>query len=617
MIIIKAMALWITMLFVFYRMGLMVNKIVKSNQYLVILLNGLVATTCILQIIYIPLILLHVSFQTVLYLTLIIFATFIIASFFLCKRKEERKLWKQSKIKLKAMEKKNIIIMILLGIMIIAQASVSSLLFNENADDAFYVSLVEENKSANAIYTKDPSLGIENVTFLSRYMVSGHELALSVLSKAFAIPATTLCHTILPFIMIILSYIAYYVLARKFFNNEKAQIFLLLLSILFLFSGFTTMFRGILLLSRIWQGKEIFLNIILTLIISNLISLNSNNKKKKLITLTMLNFSAIFFTNTAIFLVPFAYMGFVILELLKKRWKTIGQLILTGIPVAIYGVIYLMMARNIHGSTYTEVTVIDTLKTYLGIGHYLILYIISLVIIAIKGTDRAKRYFLFIPMIYLITIYNPMFTKIITKYFTGSEVFWRLWWLLPIEFSIAYSFVLIWNLKNTKSYKAMVFLTEVILIIMAGNLVYTKENGFEIAENLYKIPQSIIKQTQYILDSQEESTILKTATVMAPPEPLHSVTMRQLTSKINLFWSRDHYMKEIFSESEIDEMEAIRIIYHNQVPQLEIKEFDQIREKYKVNWIIVQPTNEDIIRYLDQTNQIKKALIEGYILYQY
>ena len=503
--------------------------------------------------------------------------------------------------------------------MILAQATTSSILFNENADDAFYVSLVEENQHSSAIYTNAPSLGTANTTFLSRYMVSGYELSLSVIASIFNIPSTTLCHTIIPFIMILFSYMAYYLLAKALFpKNRTAMIYVLLLSILFLFSGFTTRFRGIILLSRMWQGKEIFLNVVLTLILVNLISLSKYNEKKHTIALLILNFSAIFFTNTAIFLVPFAYMGFGIIALFKKNWKTFGKLLLTGLPIVIYGILYLIIAKNIHGSTYTDdLSLLNIFKNYIGTGHYFILYVFSIIIILFKGSPTARKYFLLIPLIYLLTIYNPFLTSYITKYFTGTEVFWRLFWLLPIEFSIIYSFIIMFNLKNSKLYKSIVLSIEILLLIFMGQFVYTKDNGFEIAENLYKIPQSIVDQTQYILDKQSEKNNGEIATVMAPPEPLHSATMRQLTSKINIIWSRDMYMYEILSQEELAELQTLRNIYKNTVPNIRIEEFNTLRQKYKINWIIIDNTNSSIINYMNQTLPLNITEIGENILYQY
>ncbi len=619
MILIKVFMLFISLIFVCYRVGLLVNKVTKKNNYFSILLLGFVSITCVLQIIYIPLILLHVSFNFVLYLTLVVILIMVILSFIANKFTEEKKLLKYNYTKLKTMKKGNLAIFVILIVIVITQATTSSLLFNENADDAFYVSLVEQNITSEKIYTQAPSLGIDNTTFLSRYMVSGHELALSVVSKVFSIPSTTLCHTVIPFIMIIFSYMAYYVLARKFFNNEKSQIFILLLSIMFLFSGFTTRFRGIILLSRMWQGKEIFLNIVLTLILSNLITLNKYNEKRNLISLVVLNFSAVFFTNTATFLVFFVYFGFGIVELIKRNWKMFIKLILVLIPIAIYAILYLLVSENILGSAsrYQELNVINIIKNYFGTGYYWILYIISIFIIAIKGNKRARKYFLLVPIIYSLTIYNPLFTNIVIKYFTGSEVFWRLFWLLPVEFSIVYSFVLIITLMSKKIYKLLVLIVEIALLVIMGKFAYSEENGFVKAENSNKIPETIIAQTQYILDKQNETNPQEIATVMALPEPLHSATMRQMTSKINIFWSRDHYMNELFSREEVEEMEKIRSIYRNQVPSISQIEFNEIRNKYKVNWIIVLYNNLDIIQYLEQTDPISETLIDGYMLYQY
>ena len=495
MLFIKISLLLILFVFASYRIGLLLNKILKNHNFLVISLYGFIGIVSFLQIIYIPMILLHVSFKTVLYITLCTLILFIAISFLICKD-DEIKLLKSNAKKLKNIKKKNVLVICILCLVVLFQATTSSILFNENADDAFYISLVEENKSSDEIYTNAPSLGINNTLFLSRYMVSGYELFLSVISKIFDIESTILAHTVIPFIMIIFSYIAYYIFARKFFNNEKSQIFLLLLSILFLFSGFTTRFRGIILLSRMWQGKEIFLNIVLTLIISNLIGLNKNNIRKSITTLVILNFSAVFFTNTAIFLVPFAYLGFGIITILKKQMRNFLGLLLSGIPIAIYATLYLTIVQNIRGSTYYDVNIFEVFKDYIGTGYFIVLYIISLIIVALKGNKKARNYFLLIPIINLITIYNPIFTNIITKYFTGSEVFWRLFWLLPIEFTIVYAFTIIAYLKKNRIYQITVILIEILLIVMSGKFVYTKQNGFEKPENLNKIPQVILEQTR-------------------------------------------------------------------------------------------------------------------------
>lgn len=614
-LLVKSIILFFTFLFVFYRIGLIINKILKSKKIFEILIYGFVCTTAVLQIIYVPLMLLHVSFNIVLYLTISVIILLIIISFFLCGL--EKEIFDKNFSKLRKMKGKDIIRVVILVGMILAQATISGVLYNENADDSFYVSLVEENKNSKSIYKVEPSLGIENTNNIISYIVSGHELALSVVSKIFSIQSTILCHTIIPFCMIIISYVAYYMLARKFLNSDKAQIFIILLSFVFLFSGFTTRLRGIILLSRMWQGKEIFLNIVLTLILSNLVCLNNYNKKKNLIFLTILNFSAVFFTNTAIFLVPFGYMGFGIINLLKKKLKEFLQLLCTGIPILIYAIIYLLVSYKTIDTGIATISIINVVKEFIGSGYYYILYICSLVIIMLKGSYRAKTYFLLVPLIYLLTLYNPLFTKIIAKYFTSPAVFWRVFWLLPMELSICYAFVKILNLKNSPKYKVIVFLIEILLLIIMGQFVYTKKNGYEIAENPNKIPQCIIDQTYYIIEKQKQYNANEKATVMAPKEPLHDAMMRQITSDVNLFWSRDMYMNNLYSKDDIALMNKINSIYNNEVPSIDYNEFNQIRKKYKINWIIINDDSQQIIEYLDNTDSESKENIAGYYIYQY
>ena len=612
MIIIKALALFLLLFFISYRIGMIVNKWLKRNSVFAIILYGFVTLSAMLQILYIPFILLHVSFSIVFFSTIIVIGILTILSFYISPISKDKividKIIKQLK------NKKNVIISSIVIFLVLFQGLTSSFLFNENADDSFYVSLMQQNIDSNSIYTTDPSTGINNTNNLTNYMISGYELGMSVISKIMDIPVTTLCHTIWIFIMIVFSYMAYYLLLRKLLNNKNTKIAIILLAILFLFSGFTTRFRGMILLSRMWQGKEIFLNIILTLIISNLVTFYKYNVKRKTISLIILNISAIFFTNTAIFLVPFTYLGFAIIQVVKKKWKNIFYMFITGIPIIVYGIIYLANS-SIGMQENTNVNIVDVWNNYIGTGYYHLLYAFSIIIIFIKGNKRAKQYFIVIPIIYLLTIYNPMLTNIIVKYFTTASVFWRLFWLLPIEISIVNAFILLIDLNKCKYYKNTIFVVELICLILLGRIVYSKENGFDYPENLSKIPKQIVMQTNYILDKEKNND--RIITVLAPPEPMHSATMRQLTSRINIFWPRNLYMNQIYTQDNIKEMEKIHCISLGIKPDVEINEFENIREKYNVNWIIINDTDIAIDQYLENTKYKEKIDYFGCLMYQY
>lgn len=271
-----------------------------------------------------------------------------------------------------------------------------------------------------------------------------------------------------------------------------------------------------------------------------------------------------------------------------------------------------------HGANFQEsndINLFFVIKDYIGKGYFYIIYALSIIVILIKGSKNAKKYFIFVPMIYILTIYNPLFTKIIIKYFTSSSVFWRLMWLMPMEFSIIYAFVILIYLPRKKRYSIGILAIEILIIAISGKFTFTKENGFEKAENFNKIPQYIINQTEYIL--KQEKSLNRKVNVLAPQEPLHSTTMRQLTSSINLFWSREMYMNELYNNEELQEMEKIHKISRNEVPQIEPKEFEEIRKKYGVNWIIIESSRQEIVNYLNYTEYINKIEKNNYYMYQY
>ena len=572
------------------------NKDIENNFLYGILL--LIASN---QLILTPCILLHTSFKIAFYLTTIVNIVFIAASFFLKSEKE-------FKIKRKEIPTLSVIIILL----IIIQIVFTTMSFKENADDSYYVSLSLTNIDAEELYMTEPSMGetVEGrVPFDVTELLPTIELQIAIWAKTFAISPTIICHSLLPNIIIIVSYIAYYYLAKTFFEEKKyAQIFLIILEIIFLFTGFSNRFRPGYLLTRGWQGKTIFLNIGLTVITASLIRMNKKIEKKDVIILMLANLFSISLSSTAIFLIPFTYMAFGIIKLMKRKWKDILYLIISFIPVITYVVIlFILMKTSSESFTVDrgEVNIFELIKYYKNY-TFLFYYCLATIIIVIIGNKQAKIYFGLIPLINLLTIWNPLFSNIISKHLTGSAIFWRVLWLIPIEYAIAY--LITYGMKKAKKIqiKILIFSVSIFIITISGKFVY----NFNFTENLENIPQEIIDQTNYILEqSKNEEEIM----VLAPQEPLHSCTMRQLDTRITLINSRAHYMKKI-EYDEIEERENLSKIYlHNYIYDKDT--FYKLVKKYNIKWIIVHGTDQSLIQYIESANIQKNCEIGGYILY--
>lgn len=581
--------------------GKIVSKVIGNQEIENDLLYGTLLLIGSNQLILTPCILLHTSFKIAFYLTTIINIILVVISFFF-KEKSNFKIKKES------IPTVSIII-----VLIIIQIIFTTISFKENADDSYYVSLSLTNIDTDALYMTEPSMGetVEGrVPFDVTELLPTIELQIAIWAKFFSISPTIICHSLLPSIVIIVSYISYYYLAKTFFENKKyAQIFLIILEIIFLFTGFSNRFRPGYLLTRGWQGKTIFLNIGLTVIIASLIKMDKKINKKDIIILILANLFSFSLTSTAIFLIPFTYMSFGLLKLIQRKWKDILYLIISFIPVIIYVLILFILMRT-SSEAFTvdrgEVSLVEFIKYYKNY-TFLIYYAIATIVIMIIGNKQARRYFGLIQLINLLTLWNPFLSGIISKYLTGSAIFWRVLWLVPIEFAIAYAITYGMQKIEKTEIKISIFIISIFIIIISGKFMY----NFEITENLENIPQEIIDQTNYILEqSENEDEIM----VLGPQEPLHCCTMRQLDTRIILINSRAHYMKKI-EYDEIEERVNLSQIYaHNYI--YDENTFYELVKKYEIRWIIVDTNDQSLIEYIERVNIQKDCEMGGYILYK-
>lgn len=615
----KSIICIIILFFITYRIGLLISKYTRKNRISEILIFGLISLFAIMQIILLPFIVFHLAFIIPYIIICILIIALIITSFIIIKAKEEKKIWKRAINSIRRKNRTELILNIVVTAIILFQAITSSYLFRENADDSFYVSLATQSIDSENLYMEDPSLGLKKdyTLFSSFEQISAYELGIAMIAKTFAIPPASLFHSILPFIFIIFSYMAYYYLINIMCKNKKySKIFLLMLAITFLFTGFSSKFRTGCLLYKIWQGKAVFLNFGLTMLGALLLE-RTKSKNKKLLILTILtNIANVFLTSSSIFIVAFSYIGFGIINLVKRKWKEIGWLILSFLPIIIYTLILLILMKTTKLSTqieFAEQNMKQILLLY-GSKKYLVLYIISFLIIAILGMKQDRIFFVVIPIINALTIWNPLCINIIAKYLTSSVTFWRVLWLLPIEASIAYATTLIIQKIPKKQYKIISLIVAIAIIIGCGKFVYCKENGFEIPENWEKIPNYIVEQTNYILNNSEEDESIM---VMAPGEPLHSCTMRQLTSRIELLYSRIMYFDDIITFEEMWQRSELYNIYNQVIPDYMEEEFNKKVEKFDIDWIIIPNDKKDLKEYLENTIMKEQTQINGFILYKH
>ena len=551
------------------------------------------------QIILTPCILLHTNFNIPFYLSIIVNILILTYSFFIPKIKYDR------------IENRTITVFTI--VIVLMQLFFVTIFYKSNADDSFYVSLSESSISNIEIYKEEPSIGYksEDILLAPTEQIPTIELQIAIFSKIANVNSAVMCHFILPMIIVFIAYLSFYYFGRSFMDDKNAKIFLIVLSIILLFAGFSTKFRTGCLLIKPWQGKAIFLSIGIPVALANLISIDKELKKKNIILLAVTNLFSLALSSTAIFLVPFMYLPFGILKLIKGKWKDILLMVVSFIPIIIYVLVYISINQYVetpYSVPRDDVSIKQSIE-YFNSNIYLLYYCISTIIILFLGNRQAKRYFGLIQLINLLTIWNPLLSNIIAKYFTSSAIFWRVLWIMPIEYAIAYAVVLVLEKTNKNEIKIFLFNILISILIITGKFTYS---SFKVIENLENIPQPILEQTNYILENGKDDEQI---VVLALPEPNHNTMMRQVSSKIKLIYSRNLYIDKIRNKEEIEIRKNLNQMYFGNYIY-GIEDFNEILKQLKIDWVIVDENDTNLISYIEESILKKDKKIQNCLLFK-
>lgn len=133
----------------------------------------------------------------------------------------------------------------------------------------------------------------------------------------------------------------------------------------------------------------------------------------------------------------------------------------------------------------------EAYERYSGKGVIQILMLIGALYIIIYDKKKENRHFgLYIfTMIFIICI--PFLAYVFAEHFIGSDVYWRMFWLLPSYIIIPYAAVKISEKMPKKKKKG--FVIAILLLIIAGGSCLYNEDNFAKTENKYRLPNEAIE----------------------------------------------------------------------------------------------------------------------------
>lgn len=146
-------------------------------------------------------------------------------------------------------------------------------------------------------------------------------------------------------------------------------------------------------------------------------------------------------------------------------------------------------------------------QSFSGTGMYFSLFYIALLYICLKKEEKETKYIFVYPSLFLLfIIFNPVTAQIIGGHLVGWDVYWRVFWTLPLIAVIAYGGTQVVRIQEGKRKQILTQIAIALIIILCGKFALNTEL-FSYPENLYKIPNEVIEVADIILEDGEEPRV--------------------------------------------------------------------------------------------------------------
>lgn len=134
---------------------------------------------------------------------------------------------------------------------------------------------------------------------------------------------------------------------------------------------------------------------------------------------------------------------------------------------------------------------LEIFQKYMGTGLLVVLSLAAVIYLFFQEKNKCRRVlFIYLPVILLVLYFNPLFFAIFER-LVGSEIYFRLLWLLPVTWVLAYTGVCLYQ-RTKEQWKLPVLLGMLLLVSISGRFVYSNPL-FSVAENPYHVPDYVVE----------------------------------------------------------------------------------------------------------------------------
>ena len=236
-------------------------------------------------------------------------------------------------------------------LLIVFQMVMSLFTQSFDGDDAYYVVESLLTVETNTLYSIKPYTGLTTSIDL-RHALASVPVWIAYLSRISGVHPTIIAHSVMGLIMLPLLYMIYYQCGLILFRKErkKLPIFLIFVSIIYIFGNVSIYTNATFMMTRTWQGKSMLANMVIltiTWLILAIYDMENIEREMRLgywITLVMTNIVAAM-CSTASVLVAALLIGAsgVVLTVYRRDMQVILRLLVACFPLVVYGAMYMLI----------------------------------------------------------------------------------------------------------------------------------------------------------------------------------------------------------------------------------------------------------------------------------
>lgn len=423
---------------------------------------------------------------------------------------------------------------LILAVLVMAAALIVYWVYSfYDSDDSYYLPRAMEVLSENRLNLPQGFIwsGIPNTSMPENVDASTLELWKAYWSYLFGMHPTIFCKISLSLVIYVVSwcsaYQAYRSLSRHTGSPGAGCIFLAVYLVLLLMDGWLHDAFPFWIMRHPSHGKSLILSVIYPAIFyscAKVVELKQEpipwNRWCMMSLVLTAGVSVSIIGVFWPFLCCFSFgLPYLLVDRRKDLHKLLGPLVLTCLPVVIYaGLSYFTIATQ--QTRYFDFPCPNWLETlrYVLSENLLDVFLFGLVFICLCGSRPGKLILVGGTVALFAGILNPVLTPLVSKYLSTGNVYFRLFWMIPIHFVVAFTVAEVFGARSVRCRQLLAGAAAAAVILGSGALMAVVSPAqlpallgenlrmlrfSEIRTNLYGMSQYWCSMGQAMLDQAE------------------------------------------------------------------------------------------------------------------